>query len=107
MTEMTCCVCYVKHSIPLDLYNGKGEWTCPNGHELVRSSKKTEVQTLKTEMAQIRKESDIWKRAAEDQGRKVRELSMSIAVRVATRAEVKKLKKKINAYKSTIKRMKK
>lgn len=105
MTEITCCVCHVKHSIPLDLYNGKGEWTCPNGHELIRSTKKTEVQTLKTELERVKRESEIWRKESEARGKEIRELESSIATKVATRTEVKRLKKKINAYKSTLKRM--
>lgn len=107
MTEMTCCVCYIKHSIPIDLYNSDKGWNCPNGHSLVRSSKKTELQQLKHDIEQLRKEVNVWQRAAENQGKRVRELSSSIATKVATRAEVVRLKKKINAYKSTLKRIRK
>lgn len=106
MTEMTCCTCHIKHSIPVTLYNSSQGWTCPNGHSLIRSSKKTEVQDLKDEIARISKQMNIWMDATTNQRKRAEKLEREIDAKVATRIEVKRLKKKINAYKSTLKRLK-
>lgn len=106
MTEMTCCVCHIKHSIPVTLFNSNQGWTCPNGHALVKRSIASDKDKLRTEVVEWKAAADKWMKMYHLAISETNQLRNKIAEKIAKNKEVKRLTLMVNRYKSIVKKLK-